>query len=351
MPFPCERESDVESDIGVTDMGELTQKKKFTKRKTDCQEGDTDNEKEKVSKTVVTFQKIDPTEYALHEETIKSCLKESKDQEIHFKFPKTGTIKAQRHPTPSDILVYTLPAVKYDGVDFEYPSTEFPKGFVNFTDTEGNRLKCVPYWNGKRIIYILNEKAEVRLCANLFAGSTKGGKVRWDRGVMPLNLIPGRFSEFAVSDKVLLHKLKGQYPELLRAYNATFTAPSSPSKINAPLSAIKLLTPKQDIETNAHKRKRDAEEPPSSEMKDEKPVKKVKRKLFTLDEKAPPSPVNSPSVETKVAIPKDVTGFRFTIEGSGKMVYIADVKDTFYVEEMCGNKPGKLLFGKKNGKM
>lgn len=342
MPFPCDRESDVESDIDMPDMSELTQKKKPAKNKSavEKEEAGTQKAVEKVAKPVVTFQKIDAAEYSQHEETIKSFLKESKDRDIHFKFPKTGTMKAQRHPTASDITVFTLPGKSFDGVDFEYPSAEFPKGFVNFTDNDGNRLKCVPYWDGKRVIYILNEKAEVRLCAHLFAGSTKGGKVRWDRGVMPLNLIPGKFSEFAVSDKVLLHKLKAQYPDMLRSYNSTFTSPAPllPAVTSSPMKVLKLSTPKQNEEEKQQKRKLDAE------TEEEKPVKKAKRKLFSSDD----NPVqSSPLSEKKATISKNVTGFRFTIDGAAKMVYTSDVKDSFFIEEMHGDKPGKLLFGKK----
>jgi len=198
MPFRIDREPDSgsESEVEVTPQGK--------------KEGPP-------ARRRVAFSRIPATVFQENEETIKSGLR-SNSVSIHTRFPAKGVIEATRFPSSSDFKVYVLPISALESVDIEFPPSEFPAGFVDFFDSTGKRWKCVALWNGKDIQYVASVAAEVRLCGHLFAGSTKGGKVRWDRGVAPHNRIPGKYSQFAVSDKVLLDRRKAQYPEQLKQH-------------------------------------------------------------------------------------------------------------------------------------
>ena len=203
MPFPVVRESDESgSDFeGIEEQVQSTGPQ--SQRKT------------------AEFKRLSPESYLEHQDAIKSGLRGNVLQ-ILPRFPLKGTLEAERFPSSSDQKVFTLDGYdassSFDNVDFIFPVEEFPAGFIDMKDKSGRRWKCVAYWNGECVQYIVNVAAEIRLCGNLFAGSTKGGKVRWDKAVVPNNLIPGKFDKFAVSDKVLLERRKSAWPAQLKQH-------------------------------------------------------------------------------------------------------------------------------------
>lgn len=165
---------------------------------------------------------ISQTVYDANQETIKAGLRGPKSK-IHHKFPAKGTIDAERFPSSTDQNIFVLDGMvsengNLESVDIDFPVDYFPAGFVGMFDASGRRWKCVPLWTGSEIKYIVNVAAEIRLCGNLYAGSTKGGKVRWDKAVVPNNLIPGKFGSFCVSDKVLLERRKSAWPAQLKQH-------------------------------------------------------------------------------------------------------------------------------------
>lgn len=206
MPFPVLRDSDEESDFeGIDELmpvGEqATQQKK---------------------RQTVQVVPISQAVYDANQDMIKAGLRGSKSK-IHIKFPSKVTIDAERFPSSTDQNIFVLDGnfsddFNYETVDIDFPVDHFPAGFVGMFDASGRRWKCVPLWNGKEIKYIVNVAAEIRLCGSLFAGSTKGGKVRWDKAVVPNNLIPGKFGSFCVSDKVLLERRKSAWPAQLKQH-------------------------------------------------------------------------------------------------------------------------------------
>lgn len=269
MPFQIEREPDSESDSDM-DVSMPTKKEGPPARRR------------------VAFTRIPSAVFQENEETIKSGLR-SNSVSIHTRFPAKGVIEATRFPSSSDFKVYVLPISTPESVDVEFPPSEFPAGFVDFFDATGKRWKCVAMWNGKEIQYVASVAAEVRLCGHLFAGSTKGGKVRWDRGVAPHNRIPGKYCQFAVSDKVLLDRRKAQYPEQLKQHQQAcgleFTALVEDKK-DAPKEDV-LPTPVETVmPVKTKKKKRTAAEDDEVPKETKKPKKKnpgVSRQLFDID--------------------------------------------------------------------
>lgn len=198
MPFPVLRDSD-ESD---SDFEGITEEKVAPK------------------KPVAVFERLSAAVYDANQEEIKKALRGNVGQ-LYYRFPCKVTLEVQRFPAATDFKVFTLPqydAKSSESVEFVYPVEEFPGGFIDMKDNSGRRWKCVAFWNGTSIQYISNIGAEIKLCGHLFAGTTKGGKVRWDKAVVPNNLIPGKFEKFCVSDKVLFDRRKSAWPEQLKQH-------------------------------------------------------------------------------------------------------------------------------------
>lgn len=195
MPFPV-AESDSE-DIVMPDAAVVKEKVKVPKPE----------------RPLVAFTRISSEVASANKVKISEGLRNNSAL-IYTKYPLTKTTKAERFPVATAIQVYTLPTTT--GVDFEYPSSEFPNGFVSFQDEAGERWKCVALWDGSAIIYVACVNAEVRLCGVLYTGS-KEGKVRWKEAVEARNNIPNNFGSFAVSDRVLLDRRKAQWPATLKA--------------------------------------------------------------------------------------------------------------------------------------
>jgi hypothetical protein len=165
----------------------------------------------------VSFTRIKASIYEANQETIKTALRSS-DLQLHIRFPRKFTIEAKRFNSSTDLKVYTLElnGASLESAVLNFPLDEFPAGFIDAHDCHGRRWKCVAYWNGESIKYIVSTDCENRLCGSLFSGSTKGGKVRWDKAVVPNNLVPGKFDKFAVSDQLLLDRRKAVYPGQLK---------------------------------------------------------------------------------------------------------------------------------------
>lgn len=207
MPFPLLRESD-SSDDDFEGIEEVPTKL------------DKAMELPSDGKPQTTFRRISATSYADNEAAIKAGLR-SNVCSLHYRFPLKGVIEAERFPASSDFKIFGLDETNpkaLESSELVYTPEDFPSGFIDMFDKLGRRWKAVAFWTGSELIYIANTNAEIRLCGALFAGSTKGGKVRWDKGVSPNNLIPGKFDKFAVSDKVLLERRKAQWPELLKQH-------------------------------------------------------------------------------------------------------------------------------------
>lgn len=168
---------------------------------------------------LIVFQEILPQVYAENIEKIKAGLRND-DIQVMSKFPAQQTIKAKRCPASHDFKIFTVakPKEKQENAEYVFPLEDFPSGFINAIDDFGRRWKCVAVWTGIEVVYIVNIAAEIRLCGSLFSGTTKGGKVRWDKAVAPLNLIPGKFDSFAVSDKVLFERRKVTWPNQLKEH-------------------------------------------------------------------------------------------------------------------------------------
>jgi hypothetical protein len=211
MPFPVLRESDDESG---SDFEGIQEEKVVVAVENE--------DRSTKQKPVLNFVPISQEVYNANQDVIKAGLRGA-SVKIHFKFPAKGTIDAERFPASTEQNIFVLPDYKgddtgLDNYDLNFPVEDFPSGFVGMFDASGRRWKCVAYWNGNEVKYIVNVAAEIRLCGNLFAGSTKGGKVRWDKAVVPNNLIPGKFGSFAVSDKVLLERRKSAWPAQLKQH-------------------------------------------------------------------------------------------------------------------------------------
>lgn len=205
MPFPVIRESDESCDDmdGIEEIETGISVPVMTA---------TENE-------LIPFEEISPEMYAENIEVIKTGLR-SDDISVMSKFPASQTIKAKRCPASHDFKIFTVgkPKEKQENAEYVFPLEDFPSGFINAIDDFGRRWKCVAVWTGTEVAYVVNIAAEIRLCGSLFSGTTKGGKVRWDKAVAPLNLIPGKFDSFAVSDKVLFERRKVTWPNQLKEH-------------------------------------------------------------------------------------------------------------------------------------
>jgi len=227
------------------------------------------------AKTNIKLQPITPETYAANETVIKGALR-SQQADIFVKYPvNTTAVHGTRFSTPSPIKVFTHPEHVGGGqVQLEFDEQDFPAGFVDFHDEAGNRWKCVALWTGEKLIYISNMQAEIALCGKLYAGSTAGGKVRWDKAVVPLNMIPGKFDKFVVSDRVLFDRRKKQWPAQLQ-------------EIQQQCNIVPVL-PSEELKLPAHGTKRAMSDDDTDDFVEEKPS--VKRKRSAPKEKEPKEP-------------------------------------------------------------
>ena len=303
MPFPATRDSD-DSDCEVS-----------ATTKTEMEVDPAKPKAPKVQKPEVTFERISPTQYKLNEVAIKDGLR-SNDVEIYTKYPGGKPMPAERFPSATPFTVFTLPAFT-GAVDLVYKVEDFPASFVSFQDKQGERWKTVALWDNiaKKIIYVANVNAEIRLCSELYTGSSKG-KVRWEKAVEPRNNIPSNFGSFAVSDRVLIERRKAHWPDALKKLRETCS-------------------------TGVIEKK---DSPVAEEASDEKAAAKPKQrknpapKRIKDEGEAKPAPSRKRKADTYLQV---------TVSGKSRLVYTAGSGDSLVVEEVTlaeGKSVARNLF-------
>lgn len=294
MPFPATRDSD-ESDCEVS-----------TSTKVDMDVDAAKPKAPKIQKPEITFERISPTQYKLNEVAIKDGLR-SNDVEIYTKYPGGKPIPAERFPSATPFTVFTLPAFT-GAVDLVYKVEDFPASFVSFQDKQGERWKTVALWDNlaKKIIYVANVNAEIRLCSELYTGSSKG-KVRWEKAVEPRNNIPSNFGSFAVSDRVLIERRKAHWPDALKKLRETCSTGVIEKKDNSIDDADK------NSDTDKPKPKQ-RKNPAPKRLKDEGDATTAK-----------PAPSRKRKADTYLQV---------TVSGKSRLVYTAASSDSLVVEEV-----------------
>lgn len=302
MPFPVARDSE-ESDVDDTvEQVEQTSDKTSNPAKAP-----------KAPKPEIVFERISPADYKKNESAIKDGLR-SNEAEIYTKFPGGKPIPAERFPAATTLSVFVLPA--YSGsVEFVYRPDDFPGSFVSFQDKQGERWKCVALWDDekKKIVYVANIQAEIRLCSELYTGSSKG-KVRWEKAVEPRNNIPSNFGSFAVSDRVLLERRKAHWPEALKKLRESCSSgivKTEPGLVKAAQEPASAAAAKKTAPKKA------------------KSVNDVAAVDGEVKEKAPKEKADKPSRKRKAD-----TYLQVTLSGKSRLVYTAGSGDHLLVEEI-----------------
>ena len=163
-------------------------------------------------KISVMFEKISAADYSANEKAIQDGLRGAKSI-IRTHYPAAKSLEATRLPSQKAVQVYVVDTpLGKEPVEFVYNPTEFPENFVKFYDDTGLRWHCVALWDGAKLLFVANIAAETRLSCSIFSGSPNG-KVRWEKIVVPLNLIES-YATFAVSDVLLLSRRKDWHDQL-----------------------------------------------------------------------------------------------------------------------------------------
>lgn len=334
MPFPMDSDSDFDEMHG------------------EAVEADIKPTKETVAKPPkpeVTFERISSTMYKQNEAAIKSGL-QSNEAFIYTKYPGGKPVAAERFASSVPFNVFTLPAFA-GNVDLVYRTEDFPLSFVSFQDRNGERWKAVALWDNekKKIFYVCNVNAEIRLCSELYTGSSKG-KVRWEKAVEPRNNIPSNFGSFAVSDRVLLDRRKAHWPEALKKLregcNGGLTVTERDFEEEKPEKEEKPKKVKAEKKEKVEKadgekaeKAEKAEKGEKAEKKPRKPVVKTEKLDDAGDDAKDKTAVKKPAASRKR---KADTYLQIVVTGKSRLVYTASAGDSLTVEEITLNEGNPL---------
>jgi len=212
--------------------------------------------RKKDTSELINLRLLNATESQQHEDEITSFM-QSDSIFVYNRVPYKGVAnpkqEAVRMPSQTEHKVFTFdcegpPPQK---VEILYPVELFPNNFINAETEDGNRLKCVVLLTANGLIYVSSVKAELRLCNILYAGTpfdaANTSKIRWERSVLPKNLVPNNWGSFAVSDRVIFDKLQ-KYAALLDTHRKECNVVST-STLNLTGAAVGLKD--TDVETAA----------------------------------------------------------------------------------------------------